>query len=168
MRRTRPLVLLLLLSLLLGLTIPLGPTRPIDTPTKALPVQPRNLSVERDSIVAQEARRAGVPSALALAVSHVENSTGDSTAVSKTGAVGLMQVLPKFWQHAFEEECGCGSLLNRKRNACVGVRVLGLHLSRFKSVNQALRAYNGSLQLHESGDQYVSAVLQRLTFFRVL
>src|ERR1051325_2713720 len=54
------------------------------------------LSEQRDSIIAQEARRAGAPVALSIAVSHVENWTGDSTAVSPRGAVGIMQVLPKF------------------------------------------------------------------------
>src|SRR5690348_15238504 len=75
--------------------------------------QPRSLSVERDSIVAQEARRAGVSVSLSISVSHVENTSGDSMAVSKAGAVGIMQVTPRLWQHAFEEECGCGSLFNR-------------------------------------------------------
>lgn len=120
-------------------------------------------SDQRDSIVAQEARRAGVPVGLALAVSHVENTSGDSMAVSKVGAVGLMQVLPKYWQHAFEDECGCGSLFHSKRNACVGVRVLGGYLKQYKTTARALRAYHGSLALHVAGDDYIAAILDQYT-----
>lgn len=159
---------ILLALLLLALMIPLHSTRPADTSTSSPPPPPRDLSVERDSIVAQEARRAGVSTSLAIAVSHVENHSGDSLAVSRAGATGIMQVLPSFWQHAFEPECGCGSLLNRRRNACVGVRVLQLHLKRFRSVDKALRAYNGPLQFRDSGDKYVSAVLERLVLLTVL
>lgn len=123
---------------------------------------PATLSEQRDSLVAREARRADVPVSLALAVSHVENWTGDSMAVSSRGAVGLMQVLPRYWQHEFEEECGCGSLFIRQRNACVGVRVLRHYLDKQPTVDKALRAYHGSLQLHTAGDQYVSLVLERM------
>src|SRR6266550_1517081 len=65
------------------------------------------LSQQRDSIVAYEARRARVPVPLAIAVSHAENWGGDSTALSSSGAVGLMQVMPRTWQHSFEPECSC-------------------------------------------------------------
>ena len=123
---------------------------------------PLSLSEQRDSIVTAEARRAGVPVGLSIAVSHVENWTGDSMAVSPRGAVGIMQVLPKFWQHSFEEECGCGSLFPRKRNACVGVRVLGSYLKQYKTTAQALRAYHGSLNYHKAGDAYLAALLDQL------
>lgn len=131
--------------------------------TTVVTATPRSFSEQRDSIVAHEARRAGVPVKLAIAVSHVENWTGDSMAVSPVGAVGLMQVLPKYWQHSFEEECGCGSLFRRQRNACVGVRVLKQYLDQHKKTSPALRAYHGSLNLHTAGDQYVSDVLDQMT-----
>jgi soluble lytic murein transglycosylase-like protein len=117
------------------------------------------LSEQRDTIVAQEARRAGAPVALSIAVSHVENWTGDSMAISTRGAVGLMQVLPKYWQHEFEEECGCGSLFQRRLNACKGVRVLAFYLKQQKTTALALRAYHGSLHLHTAGDDYIASVL---------
>lgn len=123
---------------------------------------PRNFSAERDSIVATEARRAGVPADLAIAVSHVENWTGDSMAVSSAGAVGIMQVMPKYWQDAFPEACGAGSLFERRRNACVGVRVLGLYLAKHTRADLALRAYNGALTYREAGDRYVADVLDRM------
>lgn len=143
-----------------------------------------SVSDQRDSLVAQEARRAGVPVRLAIAVSRVENWSGDSMAVSVAGArdtatirravagdpvaidvlgaVGLMQVLPRKWWHTFETECGCGSLFDRRRNACKGVRVLGYYLVREKTVDAAVRGYHGSLRLHTAGDGYASAVLEQL------
>jgi hypothetical protein len=146
---------------------------------------PATLSEQRDSIVAAAAREAGVPVLLALAVSHVENWTGDSMAVSwagkqdsqtvrraiageqraidTLGAVGLMQVLPKKWWHAFENECGCGSLFDRRRNACKGVRILKYYLAQQPTVDQALRGYHGSLRHHGQGDGYASAVLEQMT-----
>jgi hypothetical protein len=144
----------------------------------------RSVAEERDSIVAQEARRAGVPVRLAIAVSQVENWYGDSMAVSsagsrdtatirraiegdaaaiqRLGAVGIMQVLPRMWWHSFENECGCGSLFDRRRNACKGVRVLGYYLAREKTVDAAVRGYHGSLRLHTAGDGYAALVLERL------
>lgn len=146
-----------------------------DPPAAADPVRPDSAwfagltpSQQRDSIVADEARRAGVPPRLAIAVSHTENWTGDSGAISSAGAVGLMQVRPQLWQHAFEAACGCGSLFVRRVNACKGVRVLKLYLDSLPSVDVALRAYHGSNKprLHQAGDVYVGTVLDRLAFPR--
>ena len=127
-----------------------------------------SVSQQRDSIVADEARKAGVPAHLAIAVSHTENWTGDSTATSRVGAIGLMQVMPRYWQHEFEAECGCGSLLIRRINACKGVRVLKRYIDSLPNVNEALRAYHGSNKpwLHAAGDGYVATVLQRISFPR--
>lgn len=156
-----------------------------DGTTVTIMLPPLSLSEARDSIVAAEARRAGVPVLLALAVSHVENYGGDSMAVSVAGkqdtatvrraiagqqraidtlgAVGLMQVLPRVWWHRFEEECGCGSLFDRRRNACKGVRVLAFYLEREPTVDRALRGYHGSLRRHALGDDYAASVLQQMT-----
>lgn len=147
--------------------------------------RPLTLSEQRDSIVAAEARAAGVPVLLAVAVSHVENfggdsmavsragrqdsatvygaSTGDQAAIDSIGAVGLMQVYPRKWYHAFEPDCGCGSLFDRRRNACKGVRVLRYYLARETTVDRALRGYHGSLRLHSAGDGYTAAVLEKMT-----
>jgi transglycosylase-like protein with SLT domain len=147
---------------ILFITLALIPITPPDGTAVSLGTPPMSLSDQRDTIVAQEARRAGVSVDLALAVSHVENWSGDSTAISSRGAVGLMQVLPKYWQHEFEEECGCGSLVQRRLNACKGVRVLAFYLKQQKTTALALRAYHGSLNLHAAGDDYISAVLDQL------
>lgn len=146
---------------------------------------PPDLDAQRDSIVAAEARRVGNPVLLALAVSHVENWGGDSMAVSNAGrqdtmtvrraiageqraidslgAVGLMQVLPRLWWHSWENECGCGSLFDRQRNACKGNYILRYYLRREPTVDRALRAYHGSSRHHAQGDGYAAAVLEQMT-----
>lgn len=131
-------------------------------PTNERPVpQPLSQSEQRDALVTIEAQAAGVPTSIALAVARVENWSGDSMAVSPAGAVGLMQIMPKHWQHAFEEECGCGSLFRRQRNACVGVRILKLKYEEQGTWEAALRAYNGSLHFPTAGREYVSLVIER-------
>lgn len=105
----------------------------------------RDLSRERDSIVSVEAFRAGVPINKSLAISHTENWIGDSTAVSTSGAVGLMQIMPSYWENAFPDQCyGVGNLFNRKRNACVGVRVLRHYYIEHGNWDQAVRSYLGT------------------------
>lgn len=164
---TKPLMRFPWLGLALGAVLWLAvisaiPLRAVtDGTTVKLPAPPPSMSDQRDSIVAQEARRAGVSVALALDVSHVENTGGDSMAVSKRGAVGIMQVLPSYWQHKFEDECDCGSLFLRRRNACVGVHVLGGYLQQYKTVAQALRAYHGSLRFPAAGEKYIAQVLDQ-------
>lgn len=120
------------------------------------------LSEERDSIVSFEATRFGVPVGVALAVSHVENTRGDSAAISARGAVGIMQVLPRYWSRSFVGLCGSGSLADRTRNACVGVLVLAQYHAHLGSWDRALRAYDGALHAHSAGDIYVAAVLEEL------
>jgi soluble lytic murein transglycosylase-like protein len=122
---------------------------------------PLSPSEQRDSIVATEARRAGIPVGLAIAVSHVEDTSGDSMAVSPAGAVGIMQVLPKYWQHSFEDECGCGSLFRRQRNACVGTHILAQYRKQYPSWGTALRAYHGSHD-HPAGHAYSDSVLAQV------
>lgn len=132
---------------------------------------------ERDIIVAEEAAKVGVPMQVAVAVSHVENWSGDSAAVSSAGAIGIMQVMP-FWPEYrpdWNAECldRTGppwswstrvNLTQRRANACFGVRVLQLYHNLYGDWNKALRAYNGALQLPRAGDRYVSKVLSRLDF----
>ncbi len=131
-------------------------------------------SQERDSIVAQEARLAGMPVALAIAVSHVENWAGDSTARHPiSGALGIMQILPKTWSDSFQTECGTDSLVVRRRNACVGVHVALAYFQESGNWNDALRMYAGAwcnktdtyahcAKKIKAGDAYVLAVMQRL------
>jgi len=107
--------------------------------------------------------RVGISPEMALAVSFTENWGGDSLAVSRAGAVGVMQVMPRVWGRSFLRECGSEPLTNLRRNACVGVRILAHYRSRYDGDwNLALRAYNGSLRFRLSGDRYVESVMRRL------
>lgn len=122
---------------------------------------PLSRSLQRDLIVSREAQRVGIPTQIAIAVSHVEDTSGDSLALSERGAVGIMQVLPTYWLHAWEQECyGDRSLFDRQRNACVGVRVLDRYHRQYGSWMRAFCAYHGS-----SGDvcqKYAEAVLSSI------
>ena len=86
-------------------------------------------------------KRFGLEPDLILAVIAVE-SQFDHFAVSNVGAVGLMQVMP-FWK----EELGSkeDNLLNIETNIRYGCAILRHYLDRYKSLDQALAAYNGSL-----------------------
>lgn len=131
-------------------------TEPLRAPTITV-----TTPLTRDSVVAQEARRAHVPPGLAVAVSHVEDLTGDSLALSERGAVGIMQVLPTYWLKAFPGECyGARSLFDRSRNACVGVHVLALYKEKYGSWQTALCAYHGSLAMPATCRAYVESVLE--------
>lgn len=126
----------------------------------------RDLSIERDSLVAEAAREFLVPIEVAVAVSHVENWRGDSTAVSSAGAIGLMQVMPTKWALLTHSLCGPGEvetlLTNRRCNVRAGSLILYLyHRDHAGDWDQALRAYHGSLQLPRVGDRYVRAVTQK-------
>lgn len=90
----------------------------------------------------QEARLAGLPPALVLALIHVE-SAFDTDAVSSAGAVGLMQIMP-FWV----EELGLpmDDLSRPSRNLRYGCTILAHYLAvENGDFTRALARYNGSL-----------------------
>ncbi|MGM0857757.1 MAG: transglycosylase SLT domain-containing protein [Pseudomonadota bacterium] len=90
----------------------------------------------------QEARLAGLPPALVLALIHVE-SAFDADAVSSAGAVGLMQIMP-FWV----EELGLpmDDLSRPPRNLRYGCTILAHYLAvENGDFTRALARYNGSL-----------------------
>jgi hypothetical protein len=92
-----------------------------------------------------ESQRAGeerLPPGLVMAVIHVE-SRFDRYAVSRAGAVGLMQVMP-FWP----EELGMKrhELTRIPQNIRMGCAILRFYLRKEKmSVTRALARYNGSV-----------------------
>lgn len=92
--------------------------------------------------VYQEARLAGLPPALVLALIQVE-SAFDADAVSSAGAVGLMQIMP-FWV----EELGLpmDDLRRPTRNLRYGCTILAHYLAvENGDFTRALARYNGSL-----------------------
>ena len=82
------------------------------------------------------------PSLLA-GVLLIENAPFDSTAISTQGAIGMMQVMPV---HIGSYGCLSGDLLNLEANICHGARLLNTYLRRTKSVELALRRYNGCVR----------------------
>jgi len=100
-----------------------------------------------------EATRAGLSPALVLAVIEVE-STFDRFAVSRSGARGLMQVMP-FWK----KEIGHpgDDLFYPPTNLRYGCTILSYYMKRFgNELASALAQYNGSLGL---GTGYAGKVL---------
>lgn len=155
-------LLVLLAAAFVNAGVSMAKQYPADGTAVALPPPPAlTRTRERDSIIRVEARRAGVPAELAVAVSHVEDTSGDSLALSNRGAVGIMQVLPTYWLDAFPNECyGGRSLFDRARNACVGVHVLRLYHARYGTWTRTFCAYHGS-----SGDvcqKYTESILSSL------
>ncbi len=91
----------------------------------------------------REAGRHRVSPSLLAAVLLIENRSMDSSAVSSQGAVGLMQVMPI---HAGSYGCGSANLRSVDTNICHGARVLNNYLRRTRSVQVALRRYNGCVR----------------------
>lgn len=90
--------------------------------------------------IVYEASRLRISPSLLAGVLVIENTPFDTIAVSTQGAIGLMQVMPV---HVGSYGCLSGDLLNVEDNICHGARVLGTYLRRTKSVELALRRYNG-------------------------
>lgn len=91
--------------------------------------------------VARWSSEVGVNSQLVLAVMRVENPWLKPDTVSYAGAVGLMQVMPRYWSDAFEN-CG-DDLTDIDVNVCKGIHILEYYLSRSADFRSAMLAYNG-------------------------
>lgn len=93
--------------------------------------------------VVYEAGRARISPSVLAGVLVIENARFDTSAVSTEGAIGLMQVMP---MHVGNYRCLSGDLLNAEANICHGARLLHNHLRRTKSIELALRRYNGCVR----------------------
>jgi hypothetical protein len=93
--------------------------------------------------VVYEAGRARISPSVLAAVLLIENAPMDTGAVSTEGAIGLMQVMP---MHVGSYRCLSGDLLNVEANICHGARLLHSHIRRTKSIETALRRYNGCVR----------------------
>lgn len=98
-------------------------------------------------VAVREAYRRGVPPALVLGVLLTENDEVKSTARSRQGALGLMQIHPGPWRSALGELFGT-NLRNDTTNLRYGVYILG-HFARRSMADSAthwrtaLLRYNG-------------------------
>jgi len=97
----------------------------------------------------------GVDPFLILAVMAIE-SRMNPYAESGMGAVGLMQVIPKYHLDKFEELGGPEAVLNPVANIRVGALILKDAMQRFGGLESGLKAYSGA-----TGDDfgYASKVL---------
>jgi soluble lytic murein transglycosylase len=89
-----------------------------------------------DSLIQDAAANAGVPPAIVKAVIHAE-SAFDAAAVSRAGALGLMQLMP-----ATARELGVLDPLRAEQNVQGGARYLRHLHDRFGSWTYTLAAYN--------------------------
>jgi soluble lytic murein transglycosylase-like protein len=93
------------------------------------------------TLVHREAMRAGLRPALVLAVIQVE-SDFNQFAISRAGAVGLMQVMP-FWLKKIGKKGD--NLFRMKTNLRYGCTILKYYLDKEKgNLTEALGRYNGS------------------------
>lgn len=95
--------------------------------------------------ILSEARRARIEPRLILGLIQVESS-GNPRAVSKVGAMGLMQLRPKTAAAMARESAipweGPESLFEPNLNVLLGVRYLTVLIDRFGDIDIALAAYN--------------------------
>ena len=130
----------------------------VSATARALSILPRNASMA--NIVLAAARRHGVPAALAYGVASVESGFNPH-ARSRSGAVGLMQILPKT-----ARGLGCrGSLANPVANAECGARYLAsiLHAHR-GNMRVAAAMYNHgpyARRISRGAARYAALVMRR-------
>jgi len=102
-----------------------------------------------------EGRRYGLDPMLILAVIAVE-SRFNPFAASEQGALGLMQVVPRFHKDKIADD-GMPSMLHPEANIAVGVRILKDAILRGGSDAAGLQLYNGSFD--DETQAYANRVL---------
>ena len=118
---------------------------------------------EFPALVRYEAMRAGLDPHLVLAVIDVE-SRFRKYAVSRSGARGLMQVMP-FWVKELGESSGpTHNLFHERTNLRYGCTILRHYLDRERgNLTNALGRYNGSLGKAEYPNRVLAAYRSRWT-----
>lgn len=107
-------------------------------------------------MIHSEASRAQVPPQLVLALIQVE-SKFDPYAVSRAGAVGLMQIMP-FWLKLIGRPDD--SLVHARTNLRMGCTILKYYLRKSRGdIREALQRYNGATV----GIDYSDSVLKSLS-----
>jgi soluble lytic murein transglycosylase-like protein len=102
----------------------------------ATPVKPAT-PIELDALVQETSEKHHVDPNLVRAVISAE-SNWNASAVSRKGALGLMQLVP-----GTAQRLGVGNAFDPAQNVDGGVRYLGMLLERYNGdINKALAAYN--------------------------
>lgn len=135
---------------------------PLDGRVHPWPQTPPHDSHAYDSLIARAARRQGLPPALVKAVVAAE-SDFNPRAVSRKGALGLMQLMP-----TTAERLGVADPFRVEENLAAGARYLRRLLDRYGNLTRALAAYNagpdavdrsGGIPPFRETQQYVRQVL---------
>ncbi len=109
-------------------------------------------------LIHKEATRAQVPPQLVLALIQVE-SKFDAYAVSKSGAVGLMQIMP-FWLKLIGRPDD--SLVHAQTNLRMGCTILKYYLLRSHGdIREGLQRYNGATVGIDYSDRVLKALSKR-------
>jgi soluble lytic murein transglycosylase-like protein len=102
-----------------------------------------------------------------LAIQQTESSF-DKYAISNAGALGLMQVIPR-WHldkvKTAKEVVGSPELFAIETNVYLGVRVIKDCLTKHKFEDEALRCYNGSQGMVTNYDKKVHAAYASIKTF---
>ena len=110
------------------------------------------------TLIHKEATRAQVPPQLVLALVQVE-SKFDPYAVSHSGAVGLMQIMP-FWLKLIGREHD--SLVHTQTNLRMGCTILKYYLTKSHGdIREALQRYNGATVGIDYSDRVLKALSNR-------
>lgn len=102
--------------------------------------------------VAEGAQRFGIPEAWIWAVMRVE-SAGSPTAVSRAGAMGLMQIMPNTWAQLRARHRLGYDPFDPRDNIMAGAAYLRAMYDRYGNVTAMLAAYNAGPGRY---DQYLS------------
>ncbi|HSC48126.1 MAG TPA: lytic transglycosylase domain-containing protein [Gammaproteobacteria bacterium] len=109
-------------------------------------------------LIHSEASRAQVSPQLVLALIEVE-SRFDPYAVSRSGAVGLMQIMP-FWLKLIGRDGD--SLVHAPTNLRMGCTILKYYLDRSKGdIREGLQRYNGATVGIDYSDQVLKALSKK-------
>src|SRR5579859_4750028 len=116
-------------------------------------------ATQYDAIIEAEAKSAGVEPNLVRAVIVVESGF-NSRAVSKAGAVGLMQLMP-----ATASRFGVSDRYDPRQNVRGGARYLGFLINRFRqNVRLALAAFNAGEDAVERNSGQIPPFVETLEY----
>ena len=125
----------------LGVVLLSGSATPVPAMAQEMPAA-RSAAVHPYAVhVADAARRFGIPEAWIWAVMRVE-SGGNARAVSRAGAMGLMQIMPATWGH-LRARYGLGAdPFDVRDNIMAGAAYLREMHDRYGNASAMLAAYN--------------------------
>ncbi len=113
-------------------------------------------------LVSNIACQYGLPSALLDAV-IAQESGYSSTAISGSGAMGIMQIMP-----GTARQLGLSSPLNPIANMHAGARYLRQQIDRFGRIDLALAAYNSGPERKSLNAGQIPAIPETMAYVRVI